>query len=160
VATIITIYSLLGVCLIASLIKSREKTKKAFKIAGKALLKTAPSLLAVLGIVGLTLGILTPETITKLVGAEAGFIATVFASLIGAVTLIPSLVAFPLAGSLMRSGATVMTISAFITTLVMVGVVTAPMEIKVLGKKFTLLRNGLGFGAALIIAAIMGVILS
>ena len=159
-ATIITIYSLLGVCLIASLIKSREKTKKAFKIAGKALLKTAPSLLAVLGIVGLTLGILTPETITKLVGAEAGFIATVFASLIGAVTLIPSLVAFPLAGSLMRSGATVMTISAFITTLVMVGVVTAPMEIKVLGKKFTLLRNGLGFGAALIIAAIMGVILS
>ncbi len=159
-ATIITIYSLLGVCLIASLIKSREKTKKAFKIAGKALLKTAPSLLAVLGVVGLTLGILTPETITKLVGAEAGFIATIFASLIGAVTLIPSLVAFPLAGSLLRSGATVMTISAFITTLVMVGVVTAPMEIKVLGKKFTLLRNSLGFGAALIIAAIMGVILS
>lgn len=159
-ATIIIIYSLLSICLIVSLIKSKDKTKKAFKIAGKALLKTAPSLLAVLGIVGLTLGILTPETITKLVGADAGFIATIFASLIGAITLIPSLVAFPLAGSLLRSGATVMTISAFITTLVMVGVVTAPMEIKVLGKKFTLLRNSLGFGAALIIAAIMGVILT
>ena len=158
-ATIITIYSLLGVCLIASLIKSIEKTKKAFIIAGKAVLKTAPSLLAVLGIVGLTLGILTPQTITKLVGAEAGFIATVSASLIGAITLIPSLVAFPLAGSLLRAGATVMTISAFITTLVMVGVVTAPMEIKVLGKKFAVLRNGLGFVAALIIAGIMGVIL-
>jgi hypothetical protein len=33
------------------------------------------------------------------------------------------------------------------------------MEIKILGKKFTLLRNGLGFIAALIIAGIMGVIL-
>ena len=158
-ATIITIYSFLGICLIASLIKSKEKSQKAFRVAGKALLKTAPSLLIVLGIVGLTLGILTPETISTMVGAEAGFTATIVAAILGAVTLIPSLVAFPLAGSLLRSGATVMTISAFITTLVMVGIVTAPMEIKTLGKKFTLLRNGLGFLAALIIAGIMGMIL-
>lgn len=157
--TIITIYGLLALCLGASLVKSRQKTKQAFRVAGKALLKTAPSLLTVLGIVGLTLGILTPETISRLVGSEAGFIATVMAAVIGAITLIPSLVAFPLAGSLLRSGATVMTISAFITTLVMVGVVTAPMEIKALGKKFTLLRNGLGFIAALVIAGIMGVLL-
>ncbi len=158
-ATIITIYSFLGICLIASIIKSKEKSKKAFKVAGKALLKTAPSLLTVLGIVGLTLGILTPETISNMVGAEAGFTATIVAAVMGAITLIPSLVAFPLAGSLLRSGATVMTISAFVTTLVMVGIITAPMEIKTLGKKFTLLRNGLGFLAALIIAGIMGMIL-
>lgn len=158
-ATIITIYGFLVVCLIVSLIKSKEKSKKAFKVAGKALLKTSPSLLAVLGIVGLTLGTLTPETISNLVGAEAGFAATIVAAVLGAITLIPSLVAYPLAGSLLRSGATVMTISAFVTTLVMVGIVTAPMEIKVLGKKFTLLRNGLGFLAALVIAGIMGVLL-
>jgi len=153
------IYSLLIICLVISIIKSKEKSKKAFKIAMKALLKTAPSLLTVLGIVGLTLGILTPETISKLVGSEAGYLATIMAAVLGAITLIPSLVAFPLAGSLLRSGATIMTISAFITTLVMVGIVTAPMEIETLGKKFTLLRNSLGFLAALIIAGIMGVIL-
>ena len=158
-ATIIIIYSILAVGLVASFIKSKKKTKKAFKIASKAFLKTAPSLLAVLGIVGLTLGILTPATISKLVGAEAGFLSTIIAALIGAITLIPSLVAFPLAGSLLRSGATVMTISVFITTLVMVGIVTIPMEIKILGTKFTLLRNGLGFIAALLIAALMGVLL-
>lgn len=158
-ATIIAIYSLLVVCLVASIINSKEKSKKAFKVAGKSLLKSAPSLLAVLGIVGLTLGILTPETISNLVGAEAGFTATIVAAVLGSITLIPSLVAFPLAGSLLRSGATVITISTFITTLVMVGIVTAPMEIKTFGKKFTLLRNGLGFLAALIIATLMGVIL-
>lgn len=158
-ATIIAIYSLLVVCLVASIINSKEKSKKAFKVAGKSLLKSAPSLLAVLGIVGLTLGILTPETISNLVGAEAGFTATIVAAVLGSITLIPSLVAFPLAGSLLRSGATVITISTFITTLVMVGIVTAPMEIKTLGKKFTLLRNGLGFLAAFIIATLMGVIL-
>lgn len=153
------IYGLLGVFLLISLVKSREKTIKAFNVAGKALLRSAPSLLTVLGIVGLTLGILTPETISRMVGAEAGFTATIVAAVLGAITLIPSLVAFPLAGSLLRSGATSMTISAFITTLVMVGIVTAPMEIKTLGKKFTLLRNGLGFIFALIIAGIMGMIL-
>ena len=158
-ATIITIYGLLVICLSVSLIKSKEKTKKAFMVAGKALLKTAPSILTVLGVVGLTLGILTPETISRLVGAEAGFTATIIAAVIGAITFIPSLVAFPLAGSLLRSGATVMTISVFITTLVMIGVVTASMEIKILGKRFTLLRNGLGFIAALIIAGIMEVLL-
>lgn len=158
-ATIIIIYGILAVGLVLSLVKSKEKTKKAFKVAGKSLLKTAPALLAMLGIVGLILGSLTPEVITRLIGAEAGMFATVTAAVLGSITLIPSLVAFPLAGSLLRSGATVMTISAFITTLVMVGLVTAPMEMKVLGKKFTVLRNGLGIIAALLIAFLMGVIL-
>lgn len=153
------IYGILVIALVASLVKSREKTKKAFKVAGKALLKTGPSLLAMLCIVGLILGLLTAEKISSLIGSEAGPLATITAAIIGAITLIPSLVAFPLAGSLLRSGATVMTISAFITTLVMVGFVTAPMEAKTLGKKFTLLRNGLGFVAALLIALAMGVIL-
>lgn len=157
--TIITIYSILAICLVLSLWKSRQKTFKAFKIAVKGFIKMIPSLLTILGIVGLILGILTPETISRLIGAEAGFLATGMAAILGAITLIPSLVAFPLAGSLLRSGATIMTISAFITTLVMVGMVTAPMEIKSLGKKFTLLRNGLSFLGALLIAATMGVIL-
>jgi len=157
--TIVTIYSILAVCLLLSFWKSKQKTFKSFKIATKGFLKTAPSLLMILGIVGLILGILTPETIERLVGAEAGFLATGIAAILGAITLIPSLVAFPLAGSLLRSGATIMTISAFITSLVMVGVITAPMEIKSLGKSFTLLRNGLSFLGALVIAVIMGVIL-
>lgn len=158
-STTLIIYILLAVGLGISLVKSQQKTRQAFKIAGKALLKTAPSILAVIGIVGLTLGTLTPETISRLIGAEAGPLATLFAAIIGAITLIPSLVAFPLAGSLLRSGATVMTISAFVTTLVMVGFLTLPMEIKALGKKFAMLRNALGFIAALVIAGIMGVLL-
>jgi uncharacterized membrane protein YraQ (UPF0718 family) len=157
--TIITIYGILAIALVFSLIKSREKTKKAFVVGGKALLKTAPSILSVLGIIGLTLGILSPQTIQKLIGAGTGFAGTLIAAVIGAVTLIPSLVAFPLAGSLLRTGASVATVSAFITTLVMVGIVTSPMEIKALGKKFTLLRNGLGFVFALLIALIMGAVL-
>lgn len=157
--TLLIIYSLTGGALLYSVLKDKKKTKKAFVVARKGFLKSAPSLLGVLGIVGLTLGILTPETIGRLLGEGSGWIGTLAAALVGAVTLIPSLVAFPLAGSLLRSGATVTTISAFVTTLVMVGFVTAPMEIEALGKRFTLLRNGLGFLSALVVAAVMGAIL-
>ncbi|MCF7942505.1 MAG: permease [Spirochaetia bacterium] len=157
--TTIIIYTLLAGCLIASWVMSREKTIKASKMALKVLVKTMPSLLAVLGLVGLTLGILSPQTISSLIGTEAGPLGTIIAAVLGAITLIPSLVAFPLAGSLLRAGASVMTISAFVTTLVMVGVVTAPMEIAYLGRRFTLLRNLLSFAAAFLIALLMGVIL-
>ena len=157
--TLLVIYSIVAVGLVLSLIKSRKKTLMAFKVAGKAALKLAPSLIAIIGLVGLILGLLPPETISRLVGSEAGYTSTIVAAVLGAVTMIPSLIAFPLAGSLLRSGATVMTASAFITTLVMVGMVTAPMEAKTLGLRFTLLRNGFGFLAALMIAVIMGVVL-
>jgi len=156
---VITIYSLLAITLAVSSFKNKNKTKKAFIVAKKALIKMAPSLLMIIGIVGLILGILTPETISQLIGSEAGLWATASGAVLGAFTLIPSLIAFPLAGSLLRAGATTMTISAFITTLVMVGAITAPMEINALGKKFTFLRNGLSFIAALIIAVVMGGIL-
>lgn len=157
--TTIVIYALLAVLLALSIIKDRQKTRQAMMVAVKAIWKMAPGLLAIIGVVGLILGILPPETIEQLVGAEAGFTATATAALIGAITLIPALISFPLAASLLRSGATVATIAAFITTLVMVGFVTAPLEIKALGKKFTLLRNGFSLLAALLIALIMGVIL-
>jgi len=38
--------------------------------------------LTILGIVGLILGILTPETISRLIGAEAGFLATGMATIL------------------------------------------------------------------------------
>ncbi len=157
--TTLVIYGLLIICLIISLVKSRQKTVQAFKVALKVLGKSAPSLILVLGLVGLTLGILSPDIISRLLGEEAGFVGTMLAAVIGAITLIPSLIAFPLAGSLLRSGSTVMTIAAFITSLMMVGVVTAPMEIKYLGKRFTLMRNVFGFLAALLLAFLMGIIL-
>ncbi len=133
--TIIIIYTFLAICLVLSIWKSRAKTVQTFKMGAKALGNMAPSLLAIVGIVGLILGILPTETISRLVGAEAGITATAAAAILGAVTLIPALVSFPLAGSLFNSGATVTTVAVFSTSLVMVGTVTAPLEISPWGKR-------------------------
>lgn len=157
--TTILTYLLTIILLLVSFVKNKEKTKQAFKVSKKAFLKTNPGLLTLIGFVGLTLGILTPETISRIVGESAGSTGTIIAAIVGGITLIPAMIAFPLADTLLKSGATIMTISAFVSTLVMVGAVTMPIEIKAFGKKFTILRNSISFILALLIAWIMEAIL-
>jgi uncharacterized membrane protein YraQ (UPF0718 family) len=81
------------------------------------------------------------------------------AAVVGAITLIPGFVAFPTARMLIESGAGYMQIGAFVSTLMMVGVVTIPVEIKYFGKKITILRNILAFIFSFIVAFIIGVVM-
>ncbi|NCC85807.1 MAG: permease, partial [Clostridia bacterium] len=67
--------------------------------------------------------------------------------------------AFPLVGSLVDAGASIIPGVAFLTTLTMVGAVTFPLEKQEFGTKFALTRNLLSFSFALLIAVLMGVIL-
>ena len=52
-----------------------------------------------------------------------------------------------------------MQMAAFISTLMMVGVLTAPMEIKFFGRKVTILRNVAAFAFSFLVAAIIGMVL-
>ncbi len=115
--------------------------------------------LVTIWVIGYLLAFLPPRVISGTIGTEGGFKGVLLAALFGSITLIPAFIAFPLAGSFLRQGANFSAIAAFVTTLVMVGVVTAPLEAKFFGNKFTLWRNSLGFVFALIIAFIMGGIL-
>lgn len=150
-------YSICIISLIVSVIKSPEKTKLALKKAWKAFENILPQFLSVILIIGIMLSILTPEQISSFLGSESGWIGILIATLIGSVTLIPGFVAFPLAAALLKNGAGYMQIAAFISTLMMVGIVTIPIEIKTFGKKATFLRNGLAFIFAFIVALVMGV---
>ena len=51
-----------------------------------------------------------------------------------------------------------MVLSAFTTTLMMVGVLTYPVESAYLGAKVTVIRNALGFLTALVVAAATGLV--
>jgi len=57
------------------------------------------------------------------------------ASFFGSITLMPGFIAFPLCGILLKKGVTYMVLSAFSTTLMMVGFVTFPLEKNILGLK-------------------------
>lgn len=151
-------YSLAGGALLLSLIKSRKNTWLALKKAWFAFERILPQFLAILLIIGLVLAYLTPQQIGLILGVESGWMGVFTASIIGAITLIPGFVAFPLAASLLAQGAGYMQIGAFISSLMMVGVVTLPMEIQYFGKKPALIRNGAAFLFSLLAALVIGVL--
>ena len=153
------LYALAASGLAVSFFKDRQKTKMALKKAWKAFENILPQFLAILVIIGLAFAVLSPETITKLLGANSGIWGVLVASLIGSITLIPGFVAFPLAAALLKSGAGYMQIAAFVSTLMMVGVVTMPLEIKTFGKGATLVRNISAYAFSLVAALVIGVIL-
>jgi uncharacterized membrane protein YraQ (UPF0718 family) len=142
-----------------SFYKDKKKTTIALKKAWKAFENILPQLFSILIIIGLALAILSPQTISTLIGTESGVWGVLAAALIGSVTLIPGFVAFPLAAALLNSGAGYMQIAAFVSTLMMVGIVTLPMEMKTMGKKATIIRNVAAFIFSLIAAVVIGVTL-
>lgn len=127
--------------------------------AWKSFENILPQFLAILVIIGIIFAILSPSTIQVLLGSNSGFFGVIGASLIGAITLIPGFVAFPLAAALLNSGAGYMQIAAFVASLMMVGIITLPLEIKTFGKKAAVIRNVSAYAFSLIAALIIGVIL-
>ena len=155
----IILYVLACGLLFLSFIKDRKKTKMALMKAWKSFENILPQFLSILIIIGIMLAVLSPETISKLIGQQSGWLGMVIASIIGSITLIPGFVAFPLASALLKSGAGFMQIAIFVSTLMMVGIVTIPVEIKYFGKKATILRNVLAFVFSYVVAAAIGVVL-
>ena len=114
-----------------------------------------PMLLNVLILVSIALYLVPKETLVKWLGANSGMAGYAIAAAIGSIALIPGFVAFPLAAMLLKSGAGYAVAAVFITTLMMVGILTLPVEIKCFGRKAALLRNGLSFAGALLIGLLM-----
>ena len=149
------IYSLAVGLLGLSWYKDKKRTMMALKKAYKSVLNILPELLGIILIIGVILAVLDPPTISKLVGAESGPLGVIVTAIVGAITLIPGFIAFPTAALLLEGGAGTMQIAAFISTLMMVGVATAPLEIKYFGKKATIIRNVLAFLFSFVIAFIV-----
>ena len=139
--------------------KDRSKTKLALKKAWKSFENILPSVLTVLLLIGFVLTLLDEQAISKLLGADSGILGMAVAAVIGCVTLIPGFVAFPLAASLVAAGAGYAQIAVFISTLMMVGVATLPLEIQYFGKRVAAKRNILSLIFAIITSCIVGVIM-
>ena len=99
------------------------------------------------------------QTISKLLGTDSGIIGMIIAAVVGCITLIPGFVAFPLAASLLAAGAGYAQIAIFISTLMMVGIATLPLEIRYFGKRAAMKRNILSLLFAIITSCVIGVIM-
>ena len=136
------------------------KLKEAFGKAAKTMGTAIPMILGILILISL-FNTLVPVSSYRLL-----FRGTVFDPVIGA--LLGSVVAgnpvtsYLISGDLLKQGISLMTVTAFLTAWVTVGVVQLPAEIQFLGKKFAVARNLSAFVLSLVVAAttvfIMGIV--
>lgn len=154
-----TNYILYGITILLLIISYRRdklKTRKALKKAWKAFENILPEFLGVIMLVGILLAIFNADLISQIIGTQSGWLGVLLSGIVGAITLIPGFIAFPTAKLLLDGGAGYMQIGAFISSLMMVGVATAPVEIKYFGKRLTIIRNGLAFLFSFLVAFIIG----
>lgn len=153
----ILLWVLTGAAFVWSLQKDKDRTFRSMKMARGMMKNMIGEIVAILFLIGLLLTFIPPETIKSLLGKSNLLISTVIAAVTGSITLIPAFVAFPLVGSFVNVGASIVPAVAFLTTLTMVGAVTFPLEKQEFGLKFTVTRNVLSFVFAVFIALTMGV---
>ncbi len=153
------LYSVSIIAVIVSLLVDQKKTRKAIKKGSKALVNILPDILTVIFLIGITLSFISSGLISQVLGSGASVFSYLATALLGSITLIPGFIAFPLAKTLLDQGASVQHIGLFISTLMMVGIVTFPLEVKYFNKKIAIYRNGLALLASFLVAYLLGVIL-
>lgn len=152
------LYVIVGVAVMVSFAADRRKTFKALRETLKRLLKILPAMLLMLILVSFLPIQLSDANVFEYLRNDNKTISVLLASLLGSITMLPGFIAFPLSGILLQKGIPYMVISAFTTTLMMVGIVTYPVEKVYLGHKVTVLRNVISFGIALIVALVTGIV--
>jgi len=140
-----------------SFIVNSKKTLMAIKIAVKKFVNILPAFLTMLIFVSVVLFLVPDKVISNYLGNSNKFVGVTFASFFGSITLMPGFIAFPLCGILLKKGVPYMVLSAFTTTLMMVGVLTYPIEKEYFGMKVTIIRNVISFFIALIVALMTGI---
>ena len=150
------LYIVAGLALLVSVIVSRDKTIRSLKIAARQFIRILPAFLLMIVLISVVLYLIPDEAISRYLGSDNKFTAMALASLLGSVTVMPGFIAFPLAGILVQKEVAYMVIAAFTTTLMMVGVLTAPIEKAYFGLKVTVIRNIISFFIALVVAIMIG----
>lgn len=150
-------YIATGLAVLLSAIRDREKTLVALKIAGKKFTAILPAFLMMLILVSIALFIVPDTMISHYLGDESKLTGILWAVSLGSLTLMPGFVAYPLCGILLTKGVSYMVLAAFTTTLMMVGILTFPVEKEFFGVKVTIIRNVISFFIALFIALVIGI---
>jgi uncharacterized membrane protein YraQ (UPF0718 family) len=150
------LYAVTAIALLVSLAANRERTTAALSLAGKRLLKILPAFATMMLLFSVTITLLPEEAVAGLIGRESGWLGVAIAAGVGSIVFMPGFIAFPLSGALLKQGIPYSVLAAFTTTLMMVGVLTYPLERKCFGRSVTLIRNAICLLIALVAAMAIG----
>ncbi|MEL7561648.1 permease [Dehalogenimonas sp. 4OHTPN] len=142
-----------------SFILDRQKTIAGFKKGWQMFRKLLLPFLNILIVVSIAIYLIPPSAIDEYLGAGSGIGGFFIAAIVGSVAFIPPFISYPIAAGLLQQGASYAVVATLMTTLIMVGIVTLPLEIQYFGRRAAVARNILNFFAAIIIGLAIGVIL-
>jgi uncharacterized membrane protein YraQ (UPF0718 family) len=151
--------ALCAVLLVLSFIFNRQKTKMGLKKAWNMFKNNLLTIFNILILVSIALYFVSSSIINQYLGPDSGPFGLGIAAVLGSVTLIPNFVTFPIAKGLITQGASYAVVTTFMTTLMMVGIVTLPLEIRYFGRRAAITRNSLNFIVSIIIGLIVGAVL-
>ena len=139
--------------------KNRSKTIQSLKVVRKSLAKMLPFLLAIFGLIGLFQEFVPPATISDFFQHTEGPLALLISTIVGAVSIGPPIAAYPLAQTLLQSGAWPPAVAAFIFSWISIGIITLPFEASIFSVRFAILRNSISFIAAMLAGLFLGLLL-
>jgi len=155
-----TIYLLIAfILLLISALKDFSKTTKVLKVTGIIALTVFPVLFLIFILMGTIEAFVSKESIAVWLGSGSGILSIVTGEILGCFALIQPATIFPFAGFLHDSGAEYGAVVGFVMTGIAIGVSTLPLELKLFGKRFTLVRNLLTFIYVFIIGIVFMVVL-
>ncbi len=154
----IILYLIAFLLFLISYKKDKGKTKKALLTGVKAIENILPQFLGIILIVGLTLSILKPEIISKIIGSNSNIFGVLLSAILGSIAMMPTFVAFSTGDMLLKNGAGIAQVAALISTLTLIGIVTIPLEVKYIGKKAAIYRNVVAFIFSIIVAFFVGLV--
>lgn len=140
-----------------SLLADPRKTGHALRIALRRFLRIVPAFVVMLVLIAVTLSLVPDHLVVRVLAGENKWAAMLGAIGLGSVSVIPGFIAFPLCALLHDKGALYMVLSAFSTTMMMVGVVTFPMEKTYLGMRLACWRNATALLISVAVALATGI---
>jgi uncharacterized membrane protein YraQ (UPF0718 family) len=152
------IYIGVAIILIVSAIADLKKTIKGLQLAFKNFSKILPAFVTMLIFISLILFFIPDKLLVEYLGMNNKYFGMIVGAIFGSITVIPGFIAFPLCGILLKKGVAYITLSSFSTTLMMVGLLTYPIEKTYFGHKITIIRNLISFVIAIVIAIVTGIL--
>jgi len=144
--------------ILLSFVKDKEKTFIGFKIGWKKFKNIIPSFAKMLVIVSIILYLIPESLISKYLGGSSILGGTFLGSFFGSITILPGFVAFPLSSVLVDKGVSYTAVASFTTTLMLVGIVTFPIEKNYFGWKLSIVRNIVSYLICIVIAVVIGIL--
>jgi len=120
--------------------KGQEQMNRGFKISFSMFLSIVPILFFAFIIAGMLDVLLPKELIGKWVGTGSGIRGILIGTIVGAFTPGGPYICMPIAATLLRSGASIGTMVAYVTGWSLWAVARLPMDVGILGWKFTIIR--------------------